>query len=125
MYLIVLLGLFFSLPASGKTLLVEVQNQKYQLSFDANSIRFVGKNADLSLRKKQCNKHVINQFVSSIERHIRATDLQKPNALNNVKVTSENISSFYSIDSIAGQFFKTMSDEIKEIKVEELINCKS
>lgn len=123
-----LILLYLSIIANleAKTFIVNLQNQQYNLTVEDNLIQFKGHLMDLSLSSKDCNKHIIKSFRSRLDSVLSRSiviDSQK-NSLELFSVKTDGQENVYLVKSILGDFFKNVSEEMKLLKIEEILNCK-
>lgn len=97
-------------------------NLKYTLKTDKDFIGYQTEEASLSLTKKPCNAHIIDNFNKSMDRLISNTFLSsiRPGF---VQVKIDNVVGYEPRFSERAFFLLSMNKKIKKYKIEEELNC--
>lgn len=123
MYLI-LISLIFSISSSvfGKEVDVHIDNLKYKISFDKDSVAYSGASVDLSLKKAKCNQHLIAKFNLLMDKML-SEELSTTDMKDSFKLTIDKKVFFESKQTVRAAFFKDFDRLFKQIKTEEFVNC--
>ena len=115
---------------SSQTLTVKTALKQYTLKYDKNKISIKGYRLDLSLKRKQCNAHIIDRFNNEIRKFIKEQmetgAFQKTvgkTSIETIEIQIGQKNYFISTQSKAGATFLSLPNEIIRMKWEEKIGC--
>lgn len=118
-----ILVLLFSSTIFAREIVVEDNRLKYNISVDEQSIRYKDELTELTLKKQECNAHIIKRTKMKFEKFLSKPFLEdsRPEFLK-VKVDGkQGYEPRYGDRAI---FLVRIPDEIKKLKIEESFNCK-
>lgn len=112
----------FPLTCSARELSVTNNNLKYTLNYNEELIHYNTIDADLSLKKEECNAHIIKRFVSEMGKFLKEPFANKFSP-EFFEVKLDGIQLYSSRVGERALFLMSMHNEIKKIKIEEAFNC--
>lgn len=122
---IILFSLVVSPLAMARDITVTEGLKSYTLKASDTFVELRSQGIKLSLVKQACNEGMIKKFSSQVELMLNRATKQVQPIPQSVKV-SDGSSEFYSpVRSPAGKFFQAIPDEMKRLKMEESLRCKS
>ena len=121
--LIAISTLIITFSINAKELQVQDLNLIYKLSFDQNHIRYEAQEISLSLVHQKCSEHIIKRFNEKMDFILKMPEIKIQNE-NTFTLIIDKKTSYRSKFSNEAQFLLSMNNEIKKLKIEELLNCK-
>jgi hypothetical protein len=123
MYLIIVSILIsFSSVLYSKEVRVQYDNYRYNISYDKESVVYSAQLVNLSLKKKECNEHLVEQFNLLMEKMLSEKLSDTLNS-DSFKITIDNKDFYASKQSPRAVFFRDFDRFFKQIKTEEMVNC--
>lgn len=115
---------FFSTSIFARQMVVEDGHLKYKLAFDDNKLVYQNEVMDISLQKKECNRHIIERMNKKLNHFLEQPFLDdtRPGFL---KITLDKKVGYEPRFGDRAIFLIQINQEIKKLKIEESFNCKT
>lgn len=106
----------------AKIIEVNYKLHSYKVDYDLEHVNYTSLNVDLSLKKKNCNKHILKSFNIQMKKNLSG-DFSNSFFANSYSIEEGGIKKYDSLTSSRGQFFSNFHNYFKQLKIEESLNC--
>lgn len=117
-----ILSLIISTTLQAKVVQVNYKNFNYKVDYNETRVIYTAPQTELSFKEKLCNKHIIKEFKSKMDAHLRGDFLTKQSEQTYTLVIDDS-KKFDLFTSKRGLFFAKFDEYFKTLKVEETLNC--
>lgn len=107
----------------AKTVEINYRNFNYKIDYNEKEATYTAPHTELSLKAKECNKHILKEFKSKMDAYLRGDFLTKSTD-QSYSLTIDNSKKYDLLISKRGIFFSNFDNYFKTLKVEEKLNCK-
>lgn len=117
-----LISLFLIAHVEAKVVEVNYRLLQYKIDYDLEHVNYTSLNVDLSLKKKNCNKHIIKSFNIQMKK-ILNEDYSNSYFANSYSIQDDGVKKYDSLTSPRALFFSDFHNYFKQLKIEESLNC--
>jgi len=120
--------LFFLLNSftEASVIKVKIGNMKYVLKSNVDRLSLNGQFLELTFDSKKCNEHILKKFRANLDSVLKASKtVELKNYAGKIfEMEVDEKSNHYANNSLEGNFFISLTDTFKTMKLEEFFNCK-
>lgn len=116
--------IIFLIAGSVEAKIIEVNYKllNYKFIFDTEHVSYTSSNVDLSLKKKDCNAHILKSFNVQMKRILKE-DFNNKYIPNSYSVRVDGVIKYDLYSTERALFFSNFHDYFKKLKIEESLSC--
>ncbi|MEA9355989.1 hypothetical protein SHI21_07250 [Bacteriovorax sp. PP10] len=95
----------------------------YNLSVEEGFIRFKTVNSNVSIERQKCSAHIVDRFGKLFDRTMK-DPLAQAQRSGSLEVKFDSTSGYVHPKGQRAKFLRSMPNQIKQLKIEEGLNCR-
>ena len=125
LYLLVLIGTIFATPIQAKTLSVKAPFKTMTLNYSRKKISLKGYRLGLSLKRKDCNNHILDRFRWQMNRLLKSkTLLRNKKEKESLEIQFNGRKLFAPPRSKEAMLLLNLPLEVQRMKLEGILICR-